>query len=162
VSHIKAEILPHPWGYTKVQDVFDSVYYDCKVCTFSVSLLAYKLLFFIRVPFSVEDQFAYIKKCRPYSVFVEYCVFSLFFLFSFSLCIITYPKFVYKEEDYTLQSENTFNVVIYIKQDATLHSLFVWKLLCRFRVVPPPIIRSANNCIYSIWYLSDGYCYLPL
>ena len=31
-----------------------------------------------------------------------------------------------------------------------------------FRVVPPPIIRSAYNCIYSIWYLSHRYCYLPL
>ena len=31
-----------------------------------------------------------------------------------------------------------------------------------FRVVPPPIIRSANNCTYSIWYLSHCYCYLPL
>jgi hypothetical protein len=31
-----------------------------------------------------------------------------------------------------------------------------------FRLVPPPIIRSANNCIYSIWYLSLRYCYLPL
>ena len=30
---------------------------------------------------------------------------------------------------------------------------FIWKLLYVFRVVPPPIIRSANNCIYSIWYL---------
>ena len=30
------------------------------------------------------------------------------------------------------------------------------------RVVPSPIIRSANNCIYSIWYLSHRYCYLPL
>ena len=39
---------------------------------------------------------------------------------------------------------------------------FIWKLLFMFRVVPPPIIRSANNCIYSIWYLSDRYCYLPL
>ena len=39
---------------------------------------------------------------------------------------------------------------------------FIWKLLCKFRVVPPPIIRSTNNCIYSIWYLSDRYCYLPL
>jgi len=26
----------------------------------------------------------------------------------------------------------------------------------------PPINRSANNCIYNIWYLSDRYCYLPL
>jgi len=33
---------------------------------------------------------------------------------------------------------------------------FIWKLLYMFRVVPP------NNCIYSIWYLSPRYCYLPL
>jgi len=39
---------------------------------------------------------------------------------------------------------------------------FIWKLLDMFRVVPPPIIRSAYNCIYSIWYLSHRYCYLPL
>jgi len=31
-----------------------------------------------------------------------------------------------------------------------------------FRVLLPPIIRKANNCIYSIWYLSHRYCYLPL
>jgi hypothetical protein len=39
---------------------------------------------------------------------------------------------------------------------------FIWKLLNMFRVIPPPIIRSACNCIYSIWYLSHRYCYLPL
>ena len=39
---------------------------------------------------------------------------------------------------------------------------FIWKLLYMFRMVPSPIIRSANNCIYSIWYLSHRYCYLPL
>jgi len=39
---------------------------------------------------------------------------------------------------------------------------FIWKLLYMFRVVPSPIIRSENNCIYSIWYLSHLYCYLPL
>jgi len=39
---------------------------------------------------------------------------------------------------------------------------YIWKLLYMFRVVPPPIIRSVNNCIYSIWYLSNRYCYLPL
>jgi len=39
---------------------------------------------------------------------------------------------------------------------------FIWKLLNMFRVEPPPIIRSANNCIYSIWCLSHSYCYLLL
>ena len=39
---------------------------------------------------------------------------------------------------------------------------FIWKLLYMFRVIPSLIIRSANNCIYSIWYLSRRYCYLPL
>ena len=39
---------------------------------------------------------------------------------------------------------------------------FIWKLLYMFRVVPSPIIRRANNCIYSIWYLSHRYCYLEL
>ena len=32
---------------------------------------------------------------------------------------------------------------------------FIWKLIYMFRVVPQPIIRSADNCIYSIWYCSS-------
>ena len=36
------------------------------------------------------------------------------------------------------------------------------KLLYLFRVVSPPIIRSTHKCIYSICYLSNRYCYLPL
>ena len=43
-----------------------------------------------------------------------------------------------------------------------LYTVYIWKLLYMFRLVPPPIIRSAHNCIYSICYLSDRYCYLPL
>ena len=39
---------------------------------------------------------------------------------------------------------------------------FIWKLVYMFRVTPPPIVRSANNCTYSIRYLSHRYCYLPL
>ena len=38
----------------------------------------------------------------------------------------------------------------------------VWKLLYIFRVEPSPIIRRADYCIYSIWYLSRCYCYLRL
>ena len=53
--------------------------------------------------------------------------------------------------------------LIYFQQDGTLHSFFIsGKLLYMFRVVSPPITRSTHNCIYSIWYLSNRYCYLPL
>jgi hypothetical protein len=34
--------------------------------------------------------------------------------------------------------------------------IYIWKLLYMLRVVLPPIIRSAYNCIYSIWYLSHS------
>jgi hypothetical protein len=30
-----------------------------------------------------------------------------------------------------------------------------------FWVVPSPIIRTANNCIYNTWLVSHHYCYLP-
>jgi hypothetical protein len=40
--------------------------------------------------------------------------------------------------------------------------IYIWKLLYMFRVILSPIIRNAYNCIYSIWYLSHRYCYLPL
>jgi hypothetical protein len=37
---------------------------------------------------------------------------------------------------------------------------------CRYRggvgTAVPPIIWSAYNCMYSVWYLSHRYCYLPL
>ena len=35
--------------------------------------------------------------------------------------------------------------------------VYHWKLLYMIRVVSPPIIRNANNCSYSIWYLSNRY-----
>jgi hypothetical protein len=45
-------------------------------------------------------------------------------------------------------------IPIYIQQDATLHSLIIFgNCSYMFRVVLPPIIRSAYNCIYRIWYL---------
>jgi hypothetical protein len=44
---------------------------------------------------------------------------------------------------------------MYIQQDAITQFIYIWKLLYIFRVVLAPIIRSAYNCIYSIWYLSQ-------
>jgi len=46
------------------------------------------------------------------------------------------------------------NILIYIQQDATLHSLFYLETALHVSVIPPHTIRSAYNRIYSIWYLS--------
>jgi hypothetical protein len=54
------------------------------------------------------------------------------------------------------------NILIYIQQDATLHSLFYLETALHVSGGTSPIIMSTNNCIYSIWYLSHCYCYLPL
>jgi hypothetical protein len=55
------------------------------------------------------------------------------------------------------------SIPIYIQQDGNITQfIYIWKLLYMFRVVLPPVIRSAFNRIYSIWYLSHRYCYLPL
>jgi hypothetical protein len=49
---------------------------------------------------------------------------------------------------------------MYMSNKMQLYTVyFIWKLLYTFRVVLPPIIRSAYNCLYSIWYLSHRYCY---
>jgi hypothetical protein len=52
--------------------------------------------------------------------------------------------------------------IVSISNKMQCYTVYIWKLLYMFRVVLPPIIRSAYNCIYRIWYLSYRYCYLPL
>jgi hypothetical protein len=53
------------------------------------------------------------------------------------------------------------NILIYIYNKMQRYTVyFIWKLLYMFWLVPSPVIRRANNCIYSIWYLSGRYCYL--
>ena len=65
---------------------------------------------------------------------------------------------------YTVLSSNMFCFLFYyISNKMQRHTVYIIrKLLYMFRVVPLPIIRSANYCIYRIWYLSHRYCYLPL
>jgi len=53
------------------------------------------------------------------------------------------------------------NILIYIFNKMQRYTVyFIWKLLYMFQVVPSPILRSANNSIYNIWYLSHRYCCL--
>jgi len=53
------------------------------------------------------------------------------------------------------ENRNMIRAFQYISNKMQRYTVyFIWKLLCMFRVVPPPIIRSAYNCIYNIWYLS--------
>jgi hypothetical protein len=54
------------------------------------------------------------------------------------------------------------NILVYPTRCNATQFIYIWKLLYMFRVVLPPIIRSKYNCVYSIWYLSHRYCYLPL
>ena len=62
-----------------------------------------------------------------------------------------------------MPSKSIFKIFQYISKKMQHYTVYyIWKLLYIFRVVPPPNIRSAHNCTYSIWYLSDCYCYLPL
>jgi len=63
---------------------------------------------------------------------------------------------------YILGIRQIFHSNIYPTRCNFTQFIFIWKLLYMFRVVPPPTIRSAYNCIYSIWYLSHRYCYLRL
>ena len=63
---------------------------------------------------------------------------------------------------YSLAIYSHYIIFQYISNKMQHYTLyFIWKLLYMFRVVPPTIVRSVNNCIYSIWYLSHHYCYLP-
>jgi hypothetical protein len=55
------------------------------------------------------------------------------------------------------------NIRVYPSRCNVTQFIYIWKLLYMFPVVLPPIIGSAYNCIYSIWYLSQHrYFYLPL
>ena len=44
------------------------------------------------------------------------------------------------------------NIKVYPTRCNFTQFIYIWKLLYMFRVLSPPIIRSAYNCIYSIWY----------
>jgi hypothetical protein len=70
-----------------------------------------------------------------------------------------------KTEKYIIGGYEVMNLKysnIYPTRCNVTQFIYIWKLLYMFRVVPPPIIRNPNNYIYSIWYLSHRYCYLPL
>jgi hypothetical protein len=99
----------------------------------------------------------------------ESCFLSLQDKHRFKLCIWTHRRQIDdRSEKSTYFGEWSFiiRVVpitysnIYPTRCNFTQFVYIWKLLYMFRVVTPPIIRSAYNCIYSIWYVSHRYCYL--
>jgi len=52
-------------------------------------------------------------------------------------------------------------ILIYIQQDATLHSLFYLENALHVSGGTITHHQEPNNCIYGVWYLSHRYCYLP-
>jgi len=64
--------------------------------------------------------------------------------------------------EFSYSDKNTIYSEIFPTRCSVTQFIYLWKLLYMFRVVSAPIIRSTHNCIYSIWYLSNRYCYLSL
>jgi len=52
-------------------------------------------------------------------------------------------------------------ILIYVQQDATLHSLFYLETALHVSG-GATTHHQERKCICSIWYLSHRYCYLPL
>jgi hypothetical protein len=61
-------------------------------------------------------------------------------------------QFIVSIFQYTSISNKMQSYTVYLYLETALH----------VRVVLPPIIRSPYTCIYTTWYLSHRYCYLPL
>jgi len=79
-----------------------------------------------------------------------------------SFCLFFKVQFVRHRQHFALPvkrpSISYSNILIYISNKMQRYTVyFIWKLFYMFRVVPPPIIRSANNCVYSIWNLSHRF-----
>ena len=54
------------------------------------------------------------------------------------------------------------NILIYIQQDATLHTLFYLEYALHVSGGTSIHHQERKNCIYSIWYISHRNCYLSL
>ena len=55
-----------------------------------------------------------------------------------------------------------YNILIYIQQDAMLHGLFYLETALHVSGGTSTHHQDPKQLIYSFWYLSGRYCYLPL
>jgi len=81
----------------------------------------------------------------------------------FVVLLISFRKYTYSVLNLTFIGPCIANIFAeYNQQDATFHNLFisVRRCACFRRVFRPS--SGAQNCTYSVRYLSDHYCYLLL
>jgi hypothetical protein len=65
--------------------------------------------------------------------------------------------------DLTFMGPCILSIFQYISTKMQRYTVYLYlETALHVSVVLPPIIRSAYNCIYSIWYLSHPYCCLTL
>ena len=97
----------------------------------------------------------------PWSCLSNFCTVLTVCVVNFEIprtvpvCCITgdYDVSVIAVEHKNLRIRHNLFRLIYFKQDATLHILFISeKLLYMIWVISPTIIRSTRKCIYSIRY----------
>jgi hypothetical protein len=105
----------------------------------------------------IQVQFSDVKNTNNNEIFALLCCYTV----SSSNTLLTFKENL--PAHLTLMGPCIVIIFYCISNKMQRHTVyFIWKLLYMFRMVPSPIIRSANNCNYSIWYLSHRYCYLPL
>jgi hypothetical protein len=97
--------------------------------------------------------------------YLEYAYFQYWFSLKFSLnplnaeLNLIWHLLVLLLGDLTFMGPCIVSIFQYISNKMHRYTVYLYLETAQmFRVVLPPIM----NCIYSIWYLSHRYCYLPL
>ena len=134
------------------------------ICVIIPSKCGFYVKWFVVVNWVIDQEI-------PWSCLSDICTVLTVFVVNIEIartvpvCCITgdYDVSFIAVEHKNLRNRHKLFVLIYFKHDETLHNLFISrKLIYRFCLISPTIIRSTHTIIYRIWYLTNRYCYLPL